>query len=322
MKRIGIIGAAGVGKTTLSNDLASELRNLGKTVEVSNEFAREYIQKFGEPKNSQVQTIFLQKQVEREAKTSSEYLISDSPVILSLIYGLELGSLGDLQDCFCFSNLIETLFQLKLNKFYDFLFYIPREIEFEKDGVRDYVNTKRVDNRIRGFLNLFNIRYYTISNKSTKKELNKEQSRKHRVSEALKILKINSKKILKLDEQILKEEVFSRIPQVSEIPTAITVPQIEENPKAKRENPLLTTTKKQRLKDLILAGETQSFALGEIQFIVKNFNNKPGRKQYRHMFRDCLSLAKRNFDLQEISKGNIQKYPLCPHCEKRLNQSH
>ena len=327
MKRIGIIGAPCVGKTTLANDLALELRNLGYTVEVVKEYAREYIQKLGEPKNTQTQTLILQKQLENEKGNKGDFLISDSPVILNLIYSLELGSLADSQDCFCYNNILETLFQLKLNQFYDYLFYIPREIPFEKDGVRDNVNMKRVDNRIRGFLSLFNIRYHTISDKSASKKLNKKESREHRLRETLgglncskstkeEIFEISSFEDLE-QEMIIHHPLSTDFSREMEMPKSQPVSVLSSNNQNKPA--LLDTSKKHRLKDLILAGKNTSFSLGEIQFIVKNFSNKPGRVQYRHVFRDCLSLAKRNFSLEELNKEDIQRYPLCPHCKRRLN---
>lgn len=321
MKRIGLINTNIKEKTLIFNDLIIALKKLNYNVNILQNYSVEYIQKYGQPKNLQTHSLILQKQLEKEKEFNQtfDFCLIEAPILLDLAFGFNLGNLADPQDCFCYVHMIELLLQLNLSSHYDYLFYFPQQFS-------NFSDEFKINQRVRGFLDLFNLNYYTILTDKTK---NTETY----VQEILSILseKQASRNLTHLE--ILEKNTYEilKTKQTGEVsfPTELIMNNISQDffPLEEEQIPtknsglslLKTPSKNQpRLRDLILSGKTASFKLEEQQFIVKNFSNKPGRTQYRHIFRNCLSLMNRKFDLEDIKKEDIPKYPLCFHCARKL----
>ncbi len=175
MIRIGIAGAPGSGKTTLSRSLTNELHiKFGKDAQYVSEFARDHIN-WVKMKNSDIYTpnltdqiLFFDKQLERETllPPSVEFVITDSPIFLSLIYTLIQCDLTNPQERAFYFHMYDKLIDVIFNHWtdYDHIFLLDNSKDYRQDGTRIQTEDDREDigKRIQGFLDMHGIQYTAL----------------------------------------------------------------------------------------------------------------------------------------------------------------
>jgi adenylate kinase family enzyme len=93
MMRVGFIGVPGAGKTSTARGLASVCRRIDglNSVELSAEYARRYIAKYGPIEETWEQYRILKKQLDWENSVGNvDLLLTDGPIFLSLMYAMDL----------------------------------------------------------------------------------------------------------------------------------------------------------------------------------------------------------------------------------------
>jgi len=167
MIKIGIMGAPSTGKTTLAKELSIHLLyHKGKLAEYIDEYARQFVARFGVPTIFD-QYFFFEQQLKKERAVSptTEYLVTDSPFYLSYIYGSKVMNRDSEKDRLYFHALVERLLE-HVND-YDYVIYLPSsDGHLQADGMRIHTTVfdqQDVDERIRGFFSIYNIHYHTVT---------------------------------------------------------------------------------------------------------------------------------------------------------------
>jgi len=160
MKKIGISGVPGSGKTSLARALASSCRLDGyKNVELVSEYAREYISKHGLVESVWEQCRITDKQLEWEESVNkkADIMISDSPIYMGFLYAIELVDFSRSKDVMCYNDLFKKL--TKLSNRYDFVVHLNPDIRPVEDDVRQKLhfdeNWRQESNS--KLLNIFNM---------------------------------------------------------------------------------------------------------------------------------------------------------------------
>lgn len=171
MIKIGLLGGPSSGKSTLAAALFAELKELGWKTEQVQEYAREFINKNGAITNILNQYLLYEKQSEKESivPETIEYLITDSPTILSLIYAIHYATPVNRDHQQMIINLYEKFIKYdRLN--YDYLFLLPSIRNYVIDGTRTQTAKEATElgNKIKIFLDLHNMKYSLLHNKETK----------------------------------------------------------------------------------------------------------------------------------------------------------
>ena len=135
--KIALSGCPGAGKTTLARGLSSQIRGNTrfKTIELVDEWARTYINKYG-IKDIGDQILILEKQIkdELEYPESTDLIITDSPVFYSFLYGLDLAD-SSKHDSKMLSEIFQRLILLP-NPHYELVFHLNPVLLPTQDGVR------------------------------------------------------------------------------------------------------------------------------------------------------------------------------------------
>ena len=163
--KIGFIGAPGSGKTTISQNFVSLLRiESKKRVELIDEFARSFVSTF---QNTSIKDQYLiaHKQIDKENEfESSDYLITDSPVILSLFYSYLCIDWNECVERYYLNEIYKLL--IDRIHMYDFLFYLnPLDDINLDDGKRIHTNEQenlKINQQISYFINLHKINYVCL----------------------------------------------------------------------------------------------------------------------------------------------------------------
>jgi len=165
MIKIGFCGTPSSGKTTVAQNFASTLRfATQKKVELVDEFARWFVANFGET-TVEDQYLIAHRQIDKERSVDSniDYLITDSPAFLSLIYAYMGMDWKSKKSVF----YLNELYSLLSDQFhaYDHIFYFPLLDNTTDDGKRIHTDIKilkNIDSLIRGFLILHKINHVEI----------------------------------------------------------------------------------------------------------------------------------------------------------------
>jgi nicotinamide riboside kinase len=167
-KIVALVGAPACGKTTLSLNLVTQLKVRNKNAKYILEYPRDYIERFGHPTHvSEQMLIFLSwnRLLENALHIQYDYLICDSPVFISYVYGLFKADTSSAKDRLWITELLDMA--LESIQMYDKIFYIKPGKPFPiKDNLR-HSNAeiqRNIDNNIRGFLNLYKVPYEEIVN--------------------------------------------------------------------------------------------------------------------------------------------------------------
>ena len=159
-KRIGIIGSPGSGKSTCAAGVYSKLKLNGFSIELVQEAARHQINMGWEYKlpSDQFRILMHQRRYEDSIPESTDIIISDSPVLLTLFYAL--WNTNDPENyTFTLSDLyFEFLKELKR---YDLLVFLNRTKEYINDGTRiqSEVESNEISRLIKALLDLHHVKY-------------------------------------------------------------------------------------------------------------------------------------------------------------------
>jgi len=141
---IGFSGVPGTGKTSLARVLAGILRydEEFKNVELVSEYARRYIAKYGKVSSVYDQYRLLEKQIEWENSICNdklEYMITDSPIFLGMLYTWELKDPNNLKDIITTNDIFKKMNKINCPQRYDIIFHIPPKVKPVDDGIRDKI---------------------------------------------------------------------------------------------------------------------------------------------------------------------------------------
>jgi len=181
MKRLGITGVPGAGKTSLARILAAKCRGLDrfKHVELVSEYARRYILKYGVIDHVSDQYKIMEKQIEWEDAVdngSTDLMITDSPVHMGFTYALELQREDNKKDTMWINDIFKRMNKINSVRRYDIIIHLPPLITPVNDGVRADIQfteswRKDKDFEIRSVLNLFKPEQLLILNGETNIDL-------------------------------------------------------------------------------------------------------------------------------------------------------
>lgn len=190
MKKICVIGGPSSGKTTCALELGVRLKMLGYEVHFVLEYATHYINRNGRPINIFEQGFIFQgqKDEERYIEQSSkcDFLICDAASFMACVYTRHFrpnsgATKDELQKYNYVLKTLDKWAREQTLSTYDFIFFLPSEIPFQKNTVRwqnDIQEAKKIADQIEGYLRVEGRNYYRVSG-----------SLNTRVKKILKILK-------------------------------------------------------------------------------------------------------------------------------------
>lgn len=152
--RIGIVGAPSAGKTTTAHLVRHKLSAHPVSREVVREYARHYIEKYGQPRTAFEQWHIYDGQTKWEQQAVDVYqvVLSDSPRFLPYLYSLQYLDHRESREVACVTRLYELAI-LALND-YDRIYVLAPNLDVEQDGVRSQKaeDAIAIDAMIRQFL--------------------------------------------------------------------------------------------------------------------------------------------------------------------------
>lgn len=160
MIKIGILGAPSTGKTTLAKALSSHvLDKYDVLAEYVDEYARGFVSEYGKPTVFD-EYYFLERQLQKESiKSRAQFMICDSPIFLSLVYGSLVFDHKDPKEAFYFCEIQQRIVENLEN--YKVLVLIDAEAcEPEADGMRLTISREEqldIDKRIRAFCEMYGL---------------------------------------------------------------------------------------------------------------------------------------------------------------------
>jgi len=168
---IGFCGGPCTGKTLTSRALTNALCLAGKNADYVQEYARLHIARCKQyPTNNSRNLLhqhnILENQLEWEnaVPQSVEYVVSDSPVIMGMVYTYTLTDFTDYNQVTFYHRHYQRILEMKDR--YKYLFYIPPgDIEFKSDGLRaqNEERARKIGEQMKAFLVFHNIPHHDIS---------------------------------------------------------------------------------------------------------------------------------------------------------------
>ncbi|SHE78730.1 AAA family ATPase [Clostridium fallax] len=186
--RIAILGGPRCGKTTLIQQLYVELKIKGLNVGAATEYSTDYLKEKGMIESiSEQYGIYLGQLQLEEGLNEFDYALTDYATFVPYIYGRFM--LGDRKRTSKEIEILKDLYHLALKDLqkYDYIFFVPREFGYKKDGIRwqDEDTASSIDKAIKQFLDSENVKYSVI-----------EGSTKDRSKKILSILNIKDDEII------------------------------------------------------------------------------------------------------------------------------
>lgn len=163
MIRVGFAGIPGSGKTSTARGFASACRGLKglKNIELSAEYARRYIAKYGRIEAPWEQFRIMKKQMDWEDSTGKvDMVITDGPIFLCLMYA-QMHATGSPKDTMSISDIFNELNKANNPRpRYDIIFYLPPILDPVRDGIRPESNfdaewRAEADAKLRGVFQVF-----------------------------------------------------------------------------------------------------------------------------------------------------------------------
>ena len=164
--RIAILGGPRCGKTTLIQQLYVDMKIRDINVGVATEYSTDYLRDKGMIESiSEQYGIYLGQLHLEKALDGYEYAVTDYATFVPYIYGRLM--LGDKKRTKKEIEILNDLYSLAIRDLpqYDYIFFVPREFGYKKDGVRwqDEEVAQMVDDAILNFLNAENVKYEVIT---------------------------------------------------------------------------------------------------------------------------------------------------------------
>ena len=164
--RIAILGWPRCGKTTLIQLLYVDMKIRDINVGVATEYSTDYLRDKGMIESiSEQYGIYLGQLHLEKALDGHEYAVTDYATFVPYIYGRLM--LGDKKRTKKEIEILNDLYSLAIRDLpqYDYIFFVPREFGYKKDGVRwqDEEVAQMVDDAILNFLNAENVKYEVIT---------------------------------------------------------------------------------------------------------------------------------------------------------------
>ena len=164
--RIAILGGPRCGKTTLIQQLYVDMKIRDINVGVATEYSTDYLRDKGMIESiSEQYGIYLGQLHLEKALDGHEYAVTDYATFVPYIYGRLM--LGDKKRTKKEIEILNDLYSLAIRDLpqYDYIFFVPREFGYKKDGVRwqDEEVAQMVDDAILNFLNVENVKYEVIT---------------------------------------------------------------------------------------------------------------------------------------------------------------
>ena len=164
--RIAILGGPRCGKTTLIQQLYVDMKIRDINVGVATEYSTDYLRDKGMIESiSEQYGIYLGQLHLEKALDGHEYAVTDYATFVPYIYGRLM--LGDKKRTKKEIEILNDLYSLAIRDLpqYDYIFFVPREFGYKKDGVRwqDEEVAQLVDDAILNFLNAENVKYEVIT---------------------------------------------------------------------------------------------------------------------------------------------------------------
>lgn len=155
-KMIGLCGAPGSGKTTMSHLLRYKLQKVTtESKEVCREYARHYMEKVGEIDEIHQQFFIYdgQKKSEMQIRDNYDIAISDSPLLLTYIYGRILFNPTKKNNIAALVRLYELSLYSAFE--YDKIYLLPPQSVYQ-DGIRSQNDNDAIEifNDIKQFTNI------------------------------------------------------------------------------------------------------------------------------------------------------------------------
>lgn len=163
--RIAILGGPRCGKTTLIQQLYVDMKIRGIDVGAATEYSTEYLREKGMIESiSEQYGIYLGQLHLEKSLDNFAYALTDYATFVPYIYGRFM--LGDKKRTKKEIEILKDLYHLALKDLpqYDYIFFVPREFGYSKDGVRwqDESTASAVDEAIRQFLDSEHVKYSVI----------------------------------------------------------------------------------------------------------------------------------------------------------------
>ena len=164
--RIAILGGPRCGKTTLIQQLYVDMKIRGIDVGAATEYSTEYLREKGMIESiSEQYGIYLGQLQLEKSLDNFEYALTDYATFVPYIYGRFM--LGDKKRTKKEIEILKDLYHLALKDLpqYDYIFFVPREFGYAKDGVRwqDESVANAVDESIKQFLDSEHVPYSILT---------------------------------------------------------------------------------------------------------------------------------------------------------------
>lgn len=173
--RIAILGGPRCGKTTLIQQLYVDMKIMGLDVGCATEYSTDYLRDKGMIETiSEQYGIYLGQAILEDQLNIHDYAITDYATFVPYIYGRFM--LGSRKRTKKEIEILKDLYYLALKDLpkYDYIFFLPREFGYSKDGVRwqNEDTAKLVDFAIQQFIDAENVPYKIVEGST------KERSKK------------------------------------------------------------------------------------------------------------------------------------------------
>lgn len=164
--RIAILGGPRCGKTTLIQQVYVDLKIKGLNVGAVTEYSTDYLKEKGMIETiSEQYGIYLGQKMREDSLDEFDYALTDYATFIPYVYGRFM--LGNKKRSIKEIEILKDLYGLALRDVekYDYIFFVPREFGYKKDGVRwqDESLAKSIDEAIKQFLDSENVPYTTLS---------------------------------------------------------------------------------------------------------------------------------------------------------------